>query len=447
MTIERSLPQLTLLSAPRALAMLALKFASLSLTLVLLSFTTDVFSRPSPRGLLPNSISLFRRPKVSRPAAESSMFAKAQRHALIRKLLGPATPMDASLMTYSQNNDEGYYVSVGLGTPSKSYYVILDTGSADLWVTGQNCTAEACAQLQKFNTKQSSSFKGLESQFKVAYADSNVDGDLGEDTLTVGPFTIQNQIFGSFPNAMDDPDFVAVENPVSGILGLGWEADADSRAIPFWEYLAKSGQWKMPLMSLHLARSSGNSEQDMEPGGTFTLGAYDPALCTGLIYYNYLTVTENPSKWTLPLAGILVDGKLVIAAGDTTIPAVIDSGTVYIYGPRSSIEEIYQAIPGSTPDLDTPGSWLYPCDTNVNIGISFADGVKWWPISATDFLADYVTSTMCRGAFMVTPQEVEALHPWTFGVAFMKNVYTVFKYYPPEIGFAELSATALAGSG
>ncbi|KAH7923000.1 acid protease [Leucogyrophana mollusca] len=428
--------------------MLALKFTPLSLILVLLSSTANVFSRPSSRGLKPNSISLSHKTKQPRTAAESNMLAKFRRLAVMHKYGGPMTPMSASLMIYSQNDDEGYFAPVKLGTPGKSYDVILDTGSADLWVAGQACTSAACAQLTKFNPKESDSFRDLKLPFQVSYADSNVAGDLGADTLAVGRFTIQNQTFGvasNFPNAMNDPNFATVEKPASGILGLAWKAFATSNTTPFWEYLVESKQWDMPVMSLHLARSSGNSKQNTEPGGTFTLGAYDTTLYTGDIHFNNLTVTENPKKWTLPLAHILAQGKPVSTGSETTIPAVIDSGTTYVYGPSSTIESIYNTISGSKPDPETDGYWLYPCDTRVAIEISFADGVK-WPINATDFMADKDdSSTYCRGAFAAMPTGAE--DPWIFGAAFMKNVYTVLRFSPPSVGFATLSEKALAGSG
>ena len=68
--------------------------------------------------------------------------------------------------------------------------------------------------------------------------------------------------------------------PLSGIMGMGFQTIASSGATPFWEALVDSqGTLDQPLFAFQLTRfidAQGASE--LEPGGTFTLGATNSSL-------------------------------------------------------------------------------------------------------------------------------------------------------------------------
>jgi cathepsin D len=81
---------------------------------------------------------------------------------------------------------------------------------------------------------------------------------------------------------------------VSGLLGLGWQSIASSRATPFWQTLVSAGAWAEPVMtfqltryvssSMHLARGltslyvcryvNVTDVQKEEAGGSFTMGKH-----------------------------------------------------------------------------------------------------------------------------------------------------------------------------
>ena len=100
-----------------------------------------------------------------------------------------------------------------------------------------------------------------------------------------------------------------------------------------------------------------------------------------------------------------------------------------------------------TPLLDF---FLPACTTNVSISISF--GGKAWPIDSQDMNLGRVStnSSVCGGSIFdlaINGTGGVGFPSWVMGATFFKNVYSVFRYQPAAIGFAELSNTAGGSSG
>ena len=82
------------------------------------------------------------------------------------------------------------------------------------------------------------------------------------------------------------------------------------------------------------------------------------------------------------------------------------------------------------------------CETTVTISFSF--GGKSWPISAQDMNLGRIStgSDICAGAIFDLGADPNINStgglPWILGDTFLKNVYSVFRYDPPSIGFAQL---------
>lgn len=83
-----------------------------------------------------------------------------------------------------------------------------------------------------------------------------------------------------------------------------------------------------------------------------------------------------------------------------------------------------------------------------------AFGGKSWPINAQDMNLGQVSSTsaLCAGGIfdLNAGSSIGAGggNPnWVVGATFLKNVYSVFRYQPAAVGFAELSNAAGGSSG
>lgn len=96
----------------------------------------------------------------------------------------------------NQNADSSYIGSIAIGTPATAYDVILDTGSADLWLASSSCTS-GCEQITTFDTSTSSSFTNLSTPFEITYGSGEASGTLGSDVVQMAGFQVQSQTFGT----------------------------------------------------------------------------------------------------------------------------------------------------------------------------------------------------------------------------------------------------------
>lgn len=183
---------------------------------------------------------------------------------------------------------------------------------SDLWVADQACTT-GCSKIQLYNDLSSSTFHNLSEPFDIQYGSGAAEGTLGQDVVQMAGFSVPNQVFAAVTQVTSG----LLEPPVSGLLGLGWQSIASSKATPFWQTLASSGAWSNPVMAFQLTRfMNGSNVNTEEPGGSFTmgmssllgvslqvdglsLGFVNSSLYTGSI--DYQAVPTTPSYWILPM--------------------------------------------------------------------------------------------------------------------------------------------------
>jgi len=379
-----------------------------------------------------------RRPgPVNGTADDWGLWFKNQREILESKYGAPKVDKRATgfnLIT-NQNADSSFFGSVAIGTPPVSYDVILDTGSADLWVADKQCST-GCQGVPTFDSTQSSTFTNQTTIFSIQYGSGAAQGTLGQDVVEMAGFSVPNQVFG----VCSDVSTGLLSNPVSGLLGLAWKAIATSGATPFWQTLAAGGAWDQPVMAFQLTRFINQTNANaLEPGGTFTMGSVNTSLFTGAI--DYIDVPSDAvTFWTLPVTSLMAQGNSVAVGTGSASYAAIDTGTTLVGGPASIIANLYAQIPGSAAASGNyQGYYTYPCSAAINISLSF--GGRSWSVSQADFELAQIGAGQCLGAFFDLTSNSPA---WIIGDTFLKNVYSVFRYSPPSVGFATLSETALA---
>src|SRR6267154_3572091 len=88
-----------------------------------------------------------------------------------------------------------YFGSIAVGTPPVAYDVVLDTGSADLWLVNSQCT-QNCNGFPAYNPSSSSSFANASKPFAMTYGSGQASGYLAQDVVQMAGFQVQNQSLG-----------------------------------------------------------------------------------------------------------------------------------------------------------------------------------------------------------------------------------------------------------
>ncbi|THH29282.1 hypothetical protein EUX98_g4900 [Antrodiella citrinella] len=342
-----------------------------------------------------------------------------------------------------QQFDSSYFGSIAVGTPPISYNVILDTGSADLWIAASSNQTSTSGKesIPLYNPTGSSSSTGSSTPFSVTYGSGSVAGVLGSDKVQFAGFEVANQEFGLVNEATPQ----LLSTPVSGLMGMAFQSIASSGATPLWQTIVNGGSLDAPLMAFHLTRMINASQAtDLEFGGTFTFGAVNNTLFQGDIDYQD-SPSGAPGYWILDLADITSQGQTISVPTGDAAWAAIDTGTTGIAGPTSVLTELYATIPGSQPLQGSTGFWSIPCDTDFTVSMRFGSSNNSWSISPADFRLQQLDETTCVGAFFALPTSSSGRTPtWIVGDTFLKNVYTVFRATPLSVGFAPLSPVAVS---
>ncbi|EPQ53925.1 acid protease [Gloeophyllum trabeum ATCC 11539] len=383
-----------------------------------------------------------------RTGANSEDWAQRNRNHVISKYAGGNDRVrrgsGMNLLT-NQAVDGDYFGTIAVGTPPIAYNVILDTGSSDLWIASSSCTI-GCTDpeggvIPTFNSHLSSTFKNTGNSFNVHYGSGAASGVTVQDVVQMAGFQVKNQAFG-----LCDQVQGILSPPLSGLMGLAWSGLASQLTTPFWQTLASANAWSEPVMSFQLTRfNNATNVESLEPGGQFTMGFLNQSLYTGMIDYQNVP-SDRLLYWTIPMTSLTVQGKMISPSPGEQY-AAIDTGTTLIGGPPDAVSQIYANIPGSEPGTGGyTGYYLYPCSTKVNVTISF--GGPAWPISSADFqhAALQDGSGKCIGAFFQIPTGT-GVPSWIIGDSFLKNVYSVFRFSPPSVGFAALSSVATGMNG
>ena len=133
--------------------------------------------------------------------------------------------------------------------------------------------------------------------------------------------------------------------------------------------------------------------------------------------------------------------------GSSNVVAV-DTGTTLIGGPSDSIAQIYAAIPNSKQMTGSYANYYeYPCTTDIDLQLTFGGFTT--HITNADFnLGRYSQDeSMCTGAVFVQTLPSNAPVQWIVGDTALKNVYSVYRYSPAAVGFANLASSAQQTTG
>ncbi|KAI6219840.1 Peptidase A1 domain-containing protein [Aphelenchoides fujianensis] len=269
--------------------------------------------------------------------------------------------------------DAEYFGTISLGTPPQEFSVIMDTGSANLWVPDVKCskqpfvckrynkdeslcknfghkmccpfqpnhfeigeTVDTCINQAQYDSSRSSTYQSTAVNFYVAYGTGDAWGVIGKETLRfggasdTGALTVQDVKFGQ-TSFMGDFFY---DNTVGGILGLAFESLANQDMKP---PLIKAYEDQLidPMFTVYLEHKG----YDNVTGGQLTYGAFDEDNCDkNTLKYVQLSVV---GYWQFAVQSISANGDAISSDGWEFIS---DTGTSNVYFPPDVYQKIAQKI-------------------------------------------------------------------------------------------------------
>lgn len=141
--------------------------------------------------------------------------------------------------------------------------MLFDTGSADLFVIGDECDSPACSRKLKYNSFLDDSYKAIERPFHVEYVgDAFAKGSCATTDIEIGSLSVKTQDFGLVDTISDNfADLTLV-----GIMGMALSsASENNQLIPITK-LINSNAFSAPQFSFMLGRNADNKESELTIG-------------------------------------------------------------------------------------------------------------------------------------------------------------------------------------
>lgn len=319
--------------------------------------------------------------------------------------------------------DFSYFASMRFGSKETPMYMLIDTGSANTWVMGTECTSASCQIHNLFGPPDSTSLNVTKDPWSLTYGTGSVSGFVASDSVAFANYSVELG-FGIATTASADFN----SYPMDGILGLG-RASSDILGTPtLMEVLDKKNELASNVIGIHLQRSSDGAKD-----GQITFGAVDKTKFKGDI--SYTKALANNGNWEIPVGDSSVNG---ISTNLVAKTAIIDTGTSYVLMPPTDAQALHALIPGSVASGEY---YNIPCTATANVQFTFS-GVA-YSVSPKDYVGK-PTGNLCTSN--IIGHQAFGPNEWILGDVFLKNVYSVFDYDKERIGFGTMNGVAVSSS-
>jgi hypothetical protein len=320
-------------------------------------------------------------------------------------------------------DDLEYLGNITIGSSNQQFVVVLDTGSANLWVPDSTCAA-SCNGKAKFNSAQSTTYTRDGQAWSITYGTGSARGFLGVDTVAFGTMGTTQLIVPrtTFGQATTIAAFFA-QDPIDGILGLAFQSLAVDNVVPPLINAINQGLLDAPIFTVYLQRK-GSAENVR--AGIFTYGGLDTANCGAIIAYQPLS---SATYFQFRMTTIAV-GTFTSSTGWEVIS---DTGTSFIGGIPATVRSMATAV-GAV--FDSPnGIYAMSCNANpANVVITI--GANQYTITPADYIVD-VGYGNGQCAFAIFPFDSTGFSvQWILGDPFIRPYCNVYDLGQRRIGFA-----------
>jgi len=323
-------------------------------------------------------------------------------------------------------NDVGYLATVQIGSPPRDFSILMDSGSADLWVGAEDCQSEeggGCGNHQFLGPESSTSFEVSNTDFQITYGTGAVSGKIVRDNINVAGLKLNAHVFGAA--SVESREFTGGVS-FDGLMGLAQSTLSNQNVLTPVEALAQDGLIRDAITSYKISRL-----EDGKNDGVITFGGLD----TSKFDAKTLVTVNNVNQlgfWEADMPEISVDGKNAGLQGRT---AILDTGTTLVIAPRDDAEAVHALVPGSKSDGQ--GGFTVPCNTKAQIALQF--GNRRFTIDPRDLafapLSDDPAGDCLSG---ISSGQVGDANAWLVGDVFLKSAYFSHDVTKNSISLAKL---------
>jgi len=367
---------------------------------------------------------------------------------------------------------QAYFTTLEIGTPPQSIDLLVDTGSAELWLL--DAAANICSSpgtcSDPFNPSRSSSLQVVaKGGFEVVYINNDkATGDQVQDVLHIGGDGNQAII-------IDDLQFGLVKETTvdTGILGLGYSSN-ESGHPSILDKLKSAGHIAARAYSLYLDDYSSDT-------GSLLLGGIDRSSFIGTIqtidvipiqpgnYGHFLvgldSIVANFSASSSGTSQGLYESQ--VASSSPSLCVALDSGTTISYLPLTLVQNIWTYF-GVFNDTANSGVGLVDCtlatrSAGLTIDFQFTNtgsvGIQGPVIKVPfrEFILDNVKGSSSGGDINLPPN-LGFEQACAFGLLgssssslpilgqnFLRSAYVVHDLYHHKIGLAQANLNVSSG--
>ncbi|KAK6038293.1 eukaryotic aspartyl protease [Cooperia oncophora] len=321
----------------------------------------------------------------------------------------------------SDYGDYEYVGNITIGTPNQQFVVVLDTGSANLWVPETSCDT-SCNKKHKFVSSSSSSFVKSTKTWTITYGSGDAKGVLGTDTVKFGgskekQLAVPKTTFGLATHISAD----FKNDPTDGILGLAFTSLAVDKVVPPLINAIDQGLLDQPLFTVWMEH---RGNLNGAPGGIFTYGAIDTKNCGPITAYEPLTsATYYEFKMTAIGLGTYKNTK--------NYNVISDTGTSFIGGPKTVTDALAAAAGAKYSAVEE--SYTIACNAKP-AKIDITIGGKVYSIDPVNYIVSAGTN---KCLFAMFPFEFGGFGPsWILGDPFIRQFCNIYDIGQKRMGFA-----------
>nr|XP_031861656.1 uncharacterized protein CI109_002886 [Kwoniella shandongensis]KAA5528728.1 hypothetical protein CI109_002886 [Kwoniella shandongensis] len=255
-----------------------------------------------------------------------------------------------------------YTIDVSVGEGNNTLSLMLDTGSAHMWIPATGC--QSCASsgmtdsgipLTEGCQQESITYAAEMLSFNGGTGLGSVTGCYSNTTVTIGSYTVHD-----FPVLLVSDAQGFQGNSISGILGLGISDFVSEDAGAIFNLMWRIGMITSPKVGIYLNAEGTSSE--------IVLSDAESSLHADQSTRVVKPKTQMDSvHYTVILDRFVTNGNTMKSAdGDVameSLDVVLDTGTTGIVVPEVMLLPIYAAMGGGTYFNDTTsGGLVVPCD-------------------------------------------------------------------------------------